>query len=153
MIYAYAGLAITIAALIAAFMIVESPREARNRRHDIEVLGHFSQIDSTINAYFVDKKQLPNSLDDLKDQIPYLNAAALKDPKSGVPYRYQKNSDSEYQLCATFETDNTNTDNQADYVYTDTWPHGMGEQCLKQTVGPMDEINGLPIKPAPMMSR
>lgn len=153
MICAIIGLVITIAALVVAFMINESPREARARRHDIEVLGHFSQIDATINSYFADKKQLPNSLDDLKDQIPYLNAAALKDPESGIPYQYHKNSDNEYELCATFKSDNTEPEHQTDYIYTDTWPHRIGEQCLKQTVTPMTGINEAPVKPAPLMTR
>lgn len=137
--YLIVSLVITIGSLVAAFFVVESPAEARARRHDYEVLNNFTQIDSTITNYFSEKKVLPENLNELKGQIPYINAAALKDPNTGVYYEYKKVGDKEYQLCATFETDNTVPGDTQDYAYTDRWPHGSGYQCLSQKV--LDPIN------------
>lgn len=134
LIYTVVGLVLTVGSLGAAFFTVESPSEARARRHDLEVLSHFSQIDATVNNYYLESKRVPEKLDDLKEQTPYLNAAALRDPQNGEAYNYQKNSDTEYQLCATFQTDNTGPANMQDYTYSDRWPHGEGYQCLKQKV-------------------
>lgn len=132
--YLIVSLILTIGSLIAAFFVVESPSEARARRHDLEVLNNFTQIDSTISNYFSEKKVLPENLDELKGQTPYLNATALKDPKTGANYEYKKITDNEYQLCATFETDNTLAGDTQEYAYTDRWPHGSGYQCLSQKV-------------------
>lgn len=128
------SLFITVGSLIAAFFVVESPSEARSRRHDLEVLNNFSQIDSTISNYYAEKSTVPENLAELDGQIPYLNAAALKDPKSGNEYEYKKISDNEYQLCANFETNNTLPGDTQEYAYTDRWPHAEGYQCLTQKV-------------------
>lgn len=133
-VYMIVGLVLTIGSLVAAFFTVESPADARARRHDLEVLSHFSQIDATVNNYYLDNKRVPEKIDDLKNQTPYLNAGALRDPQTNEAYAYQKNSDLEYQLCATFQTDNTGPANLQDYTYSDRWPHASGYQCLKQKV-------------------
>ena len=86
---------------------------------------------------FIENKKLPTGLDQLKDQVPYLNAAALKDPISGQPYMYKRNSDTEYELCASFKTDNTKPGDIQDYSYADRWPHVSGDQCLKQKIAPI----------------
>lgn len=149
--YLVVGLLLTIGSLVTAFYISETPAEARARRHDIEVLGHFDQISATIQSYYNDNKRLPNSLDELKDQLPYLNAAALQDPKTGDAYKYNKVDEAQYELCATFEADNTQPANTYDYAYSDRWPHGIGYHCLKQKVftNPDEGV----LKTVPMMSR
>lgn len=147
--YLIISLVLTVGSLIAAFFIVESPAQARARRHDLEVLNNFTQIDSTVTNYYIEKNKLPASLADLEGQVPYINAAALKDPNTGTMYEYKVVSDNEYQLCANFETDNTSSGDTQDYAYTDRWPHAAGNQCLKQKV--IINANDLPLKQAPVM--
>ena len=149
--YLIVSLILTVGSLVSAFFVVESPAEARARRHDLEVLSHFSQIDATLNSFQVEHKTLPASLGELKDQVPYLNAAALKDPMSGELYTYKKNTENEYELCANFSTDNTKPGDVQDYAYTDRWPHGTGYQCLKQKITPVNYDMG--IKNAPMINQ
>lgn len=149
--YLITGLILTIGSLVTAFWIGETPAEARARRHDIEVLGHFDQISATIQNYYAEQEKLPSNLDELKDQTPYLNAAALKDPKTGESYAYNKINDTQYELCATFEANNIQTNNTYDYAYADRWPHEKGYHCLKQKV--VNDPNAMPLKAAPMMSR
>ena len=127
-----ASLVITIGSLIGAFFIVESPVEARNRRHDLEVLNHFSQIDSTLSSFYAQDNKLPDNLDALKGQTPYLPLTSLKDPETGKAYEYKKINDSTYQLCADFKSDNTDPKNSQTYEYSDRWPHASGYQCLTQ---------------------
>lgn len=148
--YLIVSLILTFGSLIAAFFVVESPSEARARRHDYEVLNNFTQIDSTITNYYSEKKVLPENLDQLKGQTPYINAAALKDPKTGANYEYKKIGDKEYELCATFETDNTLAGDTQDYAYTDRWPHASGYQCLHQKVL---DLNDPVMKEGPIIMR
>lgn len=153
--YLIVSLILTVGSLIAAFFIVESPAEARSRRHDMEVLNNFTQIDSTISNYYTEKSKLPESLDELSGQLPYLNAAALNDPKTGVNYDYKKIGDNQYQLCATFETDNTLAGDTQEYAYTDRWPHASGYQCLQQKVLNLTDpqIKELPLLMEPNTNR
>lgn len=147
LVYLIVGLVVTIGSLVTAFLIVESPAEARSRRHDVEVLSNFEQINATIQSYYTDTGRLPEGLGDLNNQTPYLNAAALKDPKTGESYQYHTLDNQRFELCATFETDNREPQNTYDYVYTDRWPHGTGYQCLSQKV---DNFDGASVKPAPI---
>lgn len=64
--YLIVSLILTIGSLIAAFFVVESPSEARARRHDLEVLNNFTQIDSTISNYFSEKKSYQKILMNLR---------------------------------------------------------------------------------------
>jgi hypothetical protein len=146
--YLIVSLVLTVGSLVAAFFVVESPNQARARRHDLEVLNNFTQIDSTITNYYSENAKLPETLDALKNQVPYINAAALKDPETGAHYEYKIIKDNEYQLCATFETDNTVAGDTQDYAYTDRWPHASGYQCLHQKVLNLNETR---LKEAPIM--
>lgn len=148
--YLIGALVITIGSLIFSFFFVESPVEARARRHDTIVLDHFTQIDSALNTYFTKKNNLPDSLAALAEEVTYINVTLLKDPQSGADYEYKKIDTETYQLCANFQTDNRNAQNQAMYVYSDRWPHQAGYQCLKQKT--LDYGQGSEAKPmsAPM---
>lgn len=147
MIYLMAALIITIGALVASFFFVESPKEARARKHDAQVINSFNQIDGGVNTYFADKKTLPEKLEQLSEESVYLNDATLRDPATGRAYEYKKLDDKSYQLCAEFNTSNKNNDNK-DLVYngSDRWPHDAGYQCLKQKiVSPVDTMKVAPL--------
>lgn len=146
-IFLVVGLVLTIGSLVTAFFINESPAEARARRHDVQVLSNFDQITTTIQNYYTEKNALPENFADLNDQTPYLNAAALQDPKTGQAYDYHITSETEYELCATFETNNIEPSNTYDYTYADRWPHEVGYQCLKQKV--IIDPNAIPLKAMP----
>lgn len=133
LIYLIGTLIIVIGGLVFSFFFVESPKEARARRHDSVVLDHFTQIDSALNAYFTKTDVLPDKLDKVLEQTPYLNLSLLKDPISGKAYDYKKTAKDAYELCATFQTDNRDPNSpSADTTYIDRWPHNLGYQCLKQ---------------------
>ncbi len=146
--YFIGGLIITIGALIFSFFFVESPAEARQRKHDAEVLNQFSQIDSAINAYYSKNNRLPESIVQSFEESPYLDINNFKDPLSAKAYDYKKVGDDAYELCAEFMTDNRNQNNQRDYNYSDRWPHAAGYQCLKQKA--LDYEQGGATKAAPV---
>jgi len=125
-------LIITVGALVFSFFFVETPKEARARKHDSIILDHFTQLDSAVNTFYTKTDRLPNSLEEALTESPYLNLATFKDPNSGKGYEYKKIDASTYELCAEFMTDNRNPENQRTYAYADRWPHESGYRCLKQ---------------------
>lgn len=146
--YLIASLVITVGSLVAAFFFVESPAEARARNHDMQVLNAFTQIDSAISTYYTQTGKLPERLDQLNEQTPYINSQSFQDPQSKKMYDYKVMDASTYQLCADFQTDNTKDQPGQDYTYTDRWPHASGYQCLKQKA--LNYTTEVPAKPAPV---
>lgn len=124
---------VVIASLIVAFFFVESPVEARNRRHDQLLTGNFDQIDSSINSYFSENKKMPNSLSELVNEKRYINESMTKDPLNGEVIEYKVLGDKKYQLCANFSTSNIGVSPNIDYTVT-RWPHKEGRQCIDQQV-------------------
>jgi hypothetical protein len=133
-IYFYSALVIVLATFIVSMFIVESPSETRNRRFDDMVLQNFMSIDSAINQYYLDKKKLPDNLDELKSDYPYITDETLQDKATGVKFDYKIIENNKYELCATFLTSNKDIKDIDIYSYKDQWPHDAGYQCLSQKV-------------------
>ncbi|MEA3398130.1 MAG: DUF5671 domain-containing protein [Patescibacteria group bacterium] len=132
-IYFYGSLAIVIAVFIASLFFVESPTETRNRKFDNNIISAFEQIDGAINTYYSDNQALPDNLDALKSEFPYIMDEDLRDPETKRAFEYNILQDNEYKLCATFRTANIDNDNYKNY-YKDRWPHKSGYQCLSQKI-------------------
>ncbi len=130
--YLIATLVITVGSLIGSFFFVESPAEARDRKHDEKVLGQFTELDSALNTYYTKYNKLPDTLEQGMAETPYLSLDKFKDPITGQAYEYKRLDNDTYELCADFKTDNRDIKDQAMYVYSDRWPHETGYQCLKQ---------------------
>ena len=149
--YLIAALLISVGSLIASFFFVESPAAARARRHDEAVLGHFTQIDSMLSAYYSKNTKLPETLDKAQDSAPYVVLSTLKDPLSGKTYEYKRLDNASYELCADFMTDNRKTTpDESTYTYADRWPHDKGHQCLKQKAIDYTNDQGGPVKSVPV---
>ncbi len=124
-IYFYGSLAAVIAIFIASLFFVESPQQARNRKLDNLILDNFDAIASAVENYYEENDQLPPDLETLKNEFSYLNEKRLSDP-NGQRFEYKISGPRTYQLCATFRTDNRESDDWR----AERWPHGVGYQCL-----------------------
>lgn len=134
--YFYGSLIIVIVSFISALMIVETPMEARNRKHDDMIVNDFNQVSSSINEYYNVNKILPDNLDVLVSNKYYLNEDALANQVNNEVYVYEILGENDYKLCATFlmSTINDNDDLDRRYRYDGHWSHEAGYQCLEQTV-------------------
>lgn len=133
-IYFYASLVFIIAVFTASLFIVESPRETRSRKLDNAVLESFNQIDQAINEYYRENKKMPENLDILKEEYPYISDDNLKDPETEKVFELKITGDRSYELCAVFRTANNENNGSYDEWYKEMWPHAVGEQCLKKKV-------------------
>jgi len=132
-IFFFASLTLVIAAFIAAWFFVESPKVARAKLLDQVILNNIDNLESTVNAYYTKNKALPNSLDDIKNNPDFfINEKALIDPETGATIIYHKKSATEFEFCATFRLSNKEMDpNQGPYYTVPVGrAHLAGYQCL-----------------------
>ncbi len=71
--------------------------EARDTRRETDI----RQIQIGLRNYYAQYGRYPFSLNELSPQ--YLQKMPV-DPKTNLPYQYQRFSDADYQLCAQLET-------------------------------------------------
>lgn len=133
----FISLALVIAAFIAAFFFVESPKTARARRLDQILTNNISSLESSVNTYYEKNKKLPENIDALKaERNIYLDAVSLVDPETKEPIVYQKISDKEFQFCAVFRLDSAQANDErmmgaASYpAYKGDKSHAAGYQCI-----------------------
>jgi hypothetical protein len=137
-IFSIISLILIIAAFIAAFFFVESPKTARARRLDQIVANNISSLESGVNSYYDVSKKLPDNLDELKTvSNVYIDPNSLIDPETRVMIVYKKTGDKSFEFCATFRTDSTkDSDGNGGVNYAmpsgiGTSNHGAGYQCIK----------------------
>ncbi|MFP4515045.1 MAG: DUF5671 domain-containing protein [Parcubacteria group bacterium] len=126
-----ASLVLIIFALGLAIIHMESPQTTRDKKIDEKTLRDFDDINMNVNMYYNDKEELPQSLEDLKantnlNSYPG-NTVSLED------IDYNKLSETEYELCADFETSNLDDEN-TNLRYGTNRLHDSGYQCLEQEI-------------------
>ncbi|MBI4215241.1 MAG: hypothetical protein HY602_00770 [Parcubacteria group bacterium] len=132
------SLVLAIGSLVAAFLLVESPQETRNKRIDQETLSKLQRIENEIMNYFRDNKKLPETLETIK----YLEEDALYHPKTREKFEYHVLTEKQFELCAVFKTASTDEHAKTPYyprpVYDgygyNQWDHPEGRYCFKREV-------------------
>jgi len=136
-IFFWASLIIVVAAFIAAWFFVESPKVARDRRLDQALSNNISNLENAVNNYYDRNKKLPDNLEALKNEPNnYLTDANFVDPETKAPIIYQKSGDKTFEFCATFRTDSAQSNNGMTIA---VYPRGInnhaaGYQCLPGTL-------------------
>jgi len=127
--YFYSSLSIILVILVAAFLNVGSPANARDKKIDQSIINDFYQIQNGVNSYYNSYKILPADLATLQKEYNYVTGDFLQNPQDNQAYEYQVTGEKEFELCTTFLT--TNKDNNEPYR-DNNWLHEAGYQCLKQ---------------------
>ena len=125
-------LAVLAIAVVGSFFIIESPSDQRMRKLDDERVEHLWELQDAVEGYWWTNEALPELLDDIDRELPL-------DPETNATYRYEKLSDEEYEICATFSFENTVGYARPVYVdrsvsHRDFYSHGAGEDCFQRTV-------------------
>jgi hypothetical protein len=132
--YTWSSLVLVVIVFIVAFMVVESPQETRKRHVDEEVIGHFNQIDNSLNNYYRENGEIPADLYILQAEYQHIDDDILKNPSTKEEYEYKVISEKEYELCTTFQLSNKE-EQQDKYRYINKdWIHDAGYQCLSQKI-------------------
>ncbi|MEI6835663.1 MAG: DUF5671 domain-containing protein [Candidatus Falkowbacteria bacterium] len=132
-IFFWASLVIITAAFIASWFFIESPVLTRAKRLDQNLVNNITSVENAVNAYNEKYKKLPDNISQVQSNNDiYLDARSLTDAENGNPIVYQKTSESTFQLCATFRTDNkTVVSKNNNTYYSDPMKlHLAGYQCI-----------------------
>ena len=127
--------------VLAGFLIVGTPAQARLARFDTQKVADLQDIQSRITSYWQAKQKLPATLNVLGDPLSY--GPLPTDPQTGESYVYQTLGKSSFKICATF-----NAQSRVNYAASapavpagikgmqDNWQHGSGQTCFNRTVDP-----------------
>lgn len=131
-IFFYASLAVVVIAFVASWFFIESPTLTRAKRLDQNLVNNITSLENAVNSYDDKYKKLPDSLDQIKnDREIYLDARSLVDPETNAPIAYHKKTETSFEFCANFRTDNKNVDPLKDRSYSDPSKlHMAGYQCI-----------------------
>ena len=135
-IFFIASLSIIVIAFIASWFFIESPVLTRAKRLDQNIVNNMTILENAVNSYNDKYKKLPDSLTEVQNNRDiYLDVHSLVDPETNAPIAYHKTSDTAFEFCATFRTDNKNVDPRLDPSYSDpTKLHLAGYQCIPSTI-------------------
>lgn len=110
-----------VGVIILGFRFLGGPAAQRTRKRDDNTIQALTKITAAIGVGWQVSKTIPPNLDALPE-------ALRKDPITGKPFTYRPESSTEYELCATFLTDNRG--GSASYANFE-WLHPKGESCFK----------------------
>ncbi len=131
-IYFIVSLVLVLAAFVMAWVLVDSPQEARAKRLDQVLANNVSTIESFVNTYYQKNDRLPSALSELQaDKDFQYNSEVWSDPETGKEIEYIQKGEKEFELCAEFRTDTKNGDypSYASPVMG-VMNHGSGRQCF-----------------------
>lgn len=138
------GIAVAVLALVtvvSGFFIIGSPRDARTARIDDRRVSDLQSIQWQVVHFWQQKRALPAALEELNDPISSFMVPA--DPETGVPYGYERTSDSSFRLCAEFGGSRGAVRTVSEM---DSWQHDAGRTCFDRTIDP--ELYPVSPKPA-----
>lgn len=115
------SLILIIFSLVSSLLMIESPKEARGRKLDENILRDFNNIKFAIDDYYNSNEVLPVSLKELRP-VKYLEIS---------DYDYGIVEDGVYKLCAEFSL--SNLDKSRSYLDED-WKHDKGYYCIQKEV-------------------
>ena len=98
-------------------------------------MNDLQNIQRNLVGYYQKKGTLPATINELLD--PISGVIIPEDPQTGLPYEYKKISETSFQLCATFNLENTsniNPDLSPSSTTMDYWIHKSGNQCFDRTI-------------------
>jgi hypothetical protein len=119
---AIAACVAVVAVVILGFRVLGSPGTQRMMQADLRTVRSLAELARQINTkWAANDNTLPKDLEKF--------AASIKqDQISGKAFGYRVKSSNEYELCATFATDNRDTPATDT---TDSWVHPKGDYCFQ----------------------
>ena len=138
--FVWAVIVVVATSIVAGFFIVGSPATERMRKIDDQRVSDLQNIQWQIVNFWQKKERLPESLDELKDDVSGWSAPV--DPETGKPYEYAINGELSFALCADFSLEG-GAESGGDYYsialpggYIGGWEHPKGRHCFERTVDP-----------------
>jgi hypothetical protein len=121
----WAAVAATVAVsvvVVLGFRVLGGPANQRLVQADLRKMNTLSQLAQQINQrWTMGGKTLPDNLEKFPNSLK-------QDPVSGKAFVYHAKSNDEYELCATFATDDRDA---RMHTAADRWMHPKGDFCFQ----------------------
>lgn len=127
--FAIAAASVVVLGVLVGFALLGSPIQQRRIRSDQQRLQNLYAISEDIYAQAMRSQDLDEPV-----TLPSTLSDTLQttDPISGEPYVYRPLEGTKYELCATFQTDNTIRRLQIDPIPGEAfWKHPEGNHCFQ----------------------
>jgi len=128
---------VIVIVIVGGFFIAGSPAKQRLVRFDSQKVNDLQSIQSSVVNYWIQKERLPQSADDLRDNIS--GYIPPKDPQTGNEYEYIVTGDLAFELCADFNFSSGDfVASKPVYPYGpgETWDHESGRVCFSRIIDP-----------------
>jgi type II secretory pathway pseudopilin PulG len=145
---------LVIVSIVIGFVYIGSPMDQRALELDEQRSSALSQVDQAVQMHADSQQRLPATIDEASI-VYYGGKSSFVDPVTGKAIEYKVVSDTQYQVCATFETDTTKFEDMSNSMvrgaYESFMSHPAGRHCFDRSVVFPQRNNGVvqPIMPAP----
>lgn len=126
------GVSIAVAAsIVSGFLVAGSPLEARAAGLDDRRQNELEVIAEGVDTHYQVRGELPATLGELS-QLRQARVTIITDPVTGFAYEYRTTGERSFELCATFDTEETAEGDvrrwrsQWKQRY---WTHTVGRNC------------------------
>lgn len=145
-IFAWVASIAVFAVIVMGFFVAGSPFRQRLARFDSQKIANLQDIQWRVVNYWQQKGELPESLDNLRDDISGFIPPI--DQQSKEVYEYRATGDLTFELCANFNLmskeelmskENVSIAPRPIGPYGEigeTWDHGEGRHCFSRTIDP-----------------
>lgn len=113
---------VILVAVVVGFWNLGSPGHERQIRQDLRTVQALHRLAMQINQSW------KGSNDALPSNLERFPITVKQDPTTHAPFVYHPKSASQYELCATFLSDDRETAPQSDAQF---WLHPGGAQCFQ----------------------
>ncbi len=138
--YFYTTLFLVGITLISAFIFVESPKEARERKIDNEILSRLDNINMGLEQYHKRNNKLPETLKEMLEDDFFIRQEKIVNPRTNETFKYEILENRKYKICANFYLSNEDIDADRSYSYLgERWSHPAGEYCFSKSVSSFPE--------------
>lgn len=126
---------VIILTIIGGIMMIGSPNELRNKRIDDIRVENLNTVQSEIIYFWQSKNRLPNSIEELRDDLRVFYPPT--DPDTEESYEYQIVNEKTFKLCANFKTDSLENKNmRPDFYGLGSFEHSAEYTCFERTIDP-----------------
>jgi hypothetical protein len=123
---------LVLAAFVSAWFFIESPKTARAKKLDQQLISNIYSLESAVNSYYEKTKMLPENSEQLKNNTDlFLDAKSFVDSETGKSIDYKKTSDKTFEFCAEFRTNSFDDNSNRGYTGPVGKNHKAGYQCIK----------------------
>jgi len=130
-VYFWSSMALVIMILISGFLVADSPAQVRKVKHDTNIVNDLNNIRNGIEEYTRSYGELPENLEGLSSDMLYY----FRTETDISDYEYKILNDKEYEICAEFETNSVDNNDQ---YFQKEWLHEIGKKCFERKVSLVD---------------